>query len=62
MMRGDGVPPRLRVAAAGPENAVQVPRSLVNSHFRFDPPKDMPLFSVVGGLVRVAVRVPRSAW
>jgi hydroxysqualene dehydroxylase len=53
---GDGivmaVPPRPAAALLPGLNTPSKFRAIVNAHFRFDPPKDMPpLIGVVGGLV-----------
>ena len=58
--RGDGgAAAPCCVAAAGPENAVKF-RAIVNAHFRFDPPKDMPpILGVVGGLVEWLFAFPQ---
>ena len=56
------VPPR---AAAALLPGLKTPtkfRAIVNGHFRFDPPRDMPpILGVVGGLVEWLFCVPAAA-
>src|SRR3981081_2770233 len=55
-----GVPPR---PAAAPRPGLKTPtkfRAIVNAHFRFDPPRDMPpILGVIGGLVEWLFAFPQ---